>query len=83
MPYIEPERRRELAQLLIDMGDAQVKANGELNYLLYTYCKRTTLPSYNKYKNYIAELRACATEIERRLLGPYEDEKIKENGDID
>jgi hypothetical protein len=30
----------------------------------------------------IGELHQTATEIERRILASYEDEKIKENGDV-
>jgi len=59
-----------------------IKANGDLNYILFKYCKYHIEPSYNNYKNYCGELRQCATEIERRLLGSYEDFKIKENGDV-
>lgn len=54
--------------------------------------------SYNNYKEYIsmlykiiekindeeykAEIRECICEIRRRFLYPYEDKKIRENGDI-
>jgi hypothetical protein len=62
---------------------AGVRADGDLNYILYAFCKRHVNPSYNNYKNFCGELRQCATEIERRLLGPYEDEKILENGDVE
>jgi len=64
------------------MAEQQIKADGDLNYILFTYCKRFIKPSYNNYKNYLGELNECVTEIRRRLLGPYEDLKIKENGDI-
>jgi hypothetical protein len=64
------------------MHDLNVWANGDLNYILYAYCKRHVLPSYNNYKNYCGELRQCATEIERRIIAEYEDKKIDENGDI-
>lgn len=64
------------------MMDADVRADGDLNYILYAFCKRNVEPSYNNYKNFCGELRQCATEIERRLLGPYKDEKIIENGDV-
>jgi hypothetical protein len=59
-----------------------VLANGDLNYVLFKFCKYHVQSSYNNYKNFCGELRQCATEIERRLLAPYEDEKIKENGDV-
>jgi len=82
MPYIKKENRLELDSLIKGMEWRNVKADGDLNYVLYAYCKRHITPSYNNYKNFCAELRQCATEIERRLLGPYEDEKCKENGDV-
>jgi len=83
MPYVERDKREWLDLIVAHMWSADIKANGDLNYILYAYCKRNIKPSYNNYKNYCAELRQCATEIERRLLGPYEDSKIKENGDVE
>jgi len=82
MPYIKQERRIELDPILAELGDRDVVADGDLNYILYAYCKYYIIPSYNNYKNYCGELRQCVTEIERRLLAPYEDKKIVENGDI-
>lgn len=82
MPYIKQEDRERLSNLIDKMTWDKIEANGDLNYVLYTYCLRHIKPSYNNYKNYIGELRQCATEIERRILGPYEDKKIEENGDI-
>lgn len=82
MPYIKQERRDELELLVDMMREKGVKADGDLNYMLYAFCKRHVEPSYNNYKNFCGELQQCATEIERRLLAPYEDSKIKENGDV-
>lgn len=82
MPYINQTKRTNADQIVDQMVKMCVKADGELNYLLYKFCKEAITPSYNNYKNYIAELRQCATEIERRMLAEYEDEKIKENGDV-
>lgn len=59
-----------------------VQANGDLNYILFAYCVRHVPMSYNSLKNYCGELRQAATEIERRILAPYEDLKIEENGDV-
>lgn len=64
------------------MKELEVKADGDLNYVLFKFCRQCVKPSYNLYKNFIGELRQTAAEIERRLLGPYEDQKIKENGDV-
>lgn len=64
------------------MISADVVANGDLNYILFKFCKYQVEPSYNNYKNFCGELRQCATEIERKILAPYEDLKIIENGDV-
>lgn len=83
MPYIKQEQRPKLDELVEDMNSKYlIEANGDLNYVLYAFCKRHIYRSYNSYKNFCGELRQCATEIERRILGPYEDEKISENGDV-
>ena len=82
MPYIKQEDRPVMDLVVRAMCDADIRANGDLNYILFKFCKKYITPSYCNYKNFCAELRACATEIERVLLGPYEDQKKKENGDI-
>ena len=61
---------------------SSLRVDGDLNYVLFALCKRYIEPGYNNYKDFCGELRQCATEIERRLLGPYEDKKIEENGDV-
>lgn len=83
MPYIKQEDRPIMDTVVDRMDAISVKANGDLNYILYAFCKRYVPRSYNSYKNFCGELRQCATEIERRIIGPYEDEKIAENGDVD
>lgn len=82
MPYIKQNDRSSMDQIVDLMDVWNVQADGDLNYILYAFCKRHVNPSYNNYKNFCGELRQCATEIERRLLGPYEDKKIIENGDV-
>jgi len=84
MPYIsnENDRRKQMDNIVDLMADLEVKANGDLNYVLYKFCKRYVKPSYNNFKNFCGELRQCATEIERRLVAEYEDEKIRQNGDV-
>jgi len=83
MPYIKPERRTICDEVVNEMVDCEIKADGDLNYILYKYCQNHIKPSYNNLKNFCGELRQCATEIERRLLAPYEESKIEENGDVD
>jgi hypothetical protein len=87
MPYVVQEKRPALDIVVQSMArvfkEGGIKADGDLNYVLYAYCKRYIKPSYNNYKNFRGELRECADEIKRRLLDPYEDEKIEENGDVE
>jgi len=82
MPYIKPNQRPECNVIVELMKVINIKANGDLNYILYKYCKENVKPSYNNYKNFCGELRQCATEIERRILAAYENDKIIENGDV-
>jgi len=82
MPYIKPEQRPDMDEIVELMKVMGVKGDGDLNYILYAFCVRNIKPRYGNYKNYCGELRQCATEIERRLLGPYEDEAVSRNGDI-
>jgi len=82
MPYIKLEERPRCDDVIKSMLANDVVVNGDLNYILFAFCKRYIKPSYNNYKNFCGELRQCATEIERKILAPYEDSKIKENGDV-
>lgn len=82
MPYIKQENRQKIDHIVEIMRAMGVKANGDLNYILFKYCKYNVEPGYNNYKNFCGELRQCATEIERKILAPYEDSKIEENGDV-
>ena len=83
MPYIKQSMRPQMDSVVAQMDVAGVQANGDLNYILFAYCKHHIEPSYNNYKNFLGELNEAAEEIRRRLLAPYEDQKIIENGDVD
>lgn len=80
MPYIKKEERASKDKVVDLMVKENIVANGDLNYILFKYCKYHIPKSYNNLKNYCGELRQCATEIERRILAPYEDTKEKDNG---
>jgi len=82
MPYVKQERRSDLNKVVIAMSEASVKADGDLNYILYRFCKYHVTPGYNNYKNFLGELNEAAEEIRRRLLSSYETKKIEENGDV-
>ncbi len=82
MPYIPEHRRPEMDKVVKQLLRSGVTVNGDLNYVLFAFCKRHITPSYNNYKNFIAELESCAREIQRRILDPYEDRARVINGDV-
>lgn len=75
MPYIKPK----------DRGLARVNPTtaGELNYkltwLIDIYFKNKGL-SYATANEVIGVLECCKLELYRRIIGPYEDLKMEENG---
>ena len=81
MPYIKDKRRKELAWT--DCYSAQTP--GELNYvitvLLQEYVKQRG-ESYQTYNDIVGTLENCKLELYRRKIAIYEEEKIKENGDV-
>ena len=82
MPFIDEERRKELDPIVELMAKTCIQADGDLNYILFAYCKRYIKPSYKNYKNFKAELRECADIIHTELLVPYEIRKKEVNGDV-
>ena len=81
MPYVNFTLRPKLNEVVTKLCRLQIDPDGQLNYILFKLCK-DTCGNYAEYKNFIGELNECVAEIRRRLLAPYEDEKIKENGDV-
>lgn len=80
MPYITEAQRD---RILANPGDSQNP--GELNYELTLICQAylfNTKHSYQNYNDVIGALEACKLEFYRRLVSPYEDKKITENGDV-
>jgi len=56
-----------------------LKVNGDLNYLLYRYIYN----SHEEFRSSICDILLGAVDhLRGRYLAPYEDEKIKENGDV-
>ena len=82
MPYISKNKRSKCDMVVDLMKDLNILPDGELNYILYKFCKETVKPSYNMYKNYCGEISECVVEIRRRLLASYENSKIEDNGDV-
>ena len=78
MPYINPT-----AQVRIDRGDSPIGA-GELNYKITQAIREYWLRTgnYQGINDIIGALEGAKLEFYRRIAAPYEDDKIKENGDV-
>lgn len=79
MPYIKQDDR---IRVLCTSCPATA---GELNFaftmLLTRYANDKGL-SYQTINDIIGALEGAKAEFQRRIVGPYEDKKIKENGDL-
>jgi hypothetical protein len=87
MPYITQEDREQYDGSLDDLGfclDEYGYVAGHVTYVLYMIVARwfKLEPSYNT----ICKIRGCLigtlAEFDRRIAAPYEDTKIRENGDV-
>ena len=91
MPYIPQETRNdidaEITGLLIALEDVPFeKRGGAVNYTIARIVMNTLKPktgwSYHSLANALSHIHEAEEEIRRRMLGPYEDECIKKNGDL-
>lgn len=81
MPYIEQDRRKDFDGLIEAL---QPKNPGELNYAI-TKMVQHFLPRCYRYSDIAmvtGVLENVKQEFYRRAAVPYEDHKIKENGDV-
>lgn len=80
-PYIKEEERTELS-----VSEIQPKNAGQLNFVISTiiseYLERKGL-RYENINEVMGVIACVSAEFYRRVAQPYEDKKIKENGDID
>ena len=84
MPYIKQEKREKLNPLIAAVPIMGMGL-GDLNYLFSMIIKRyisVHKPSYSVYAGIVGMLITLKDELNRRVVIPYEDLKIKENGDI-
>lgn len=81
MPYIKAEQRVEL-----DKWDTIPDNAGELNYmvtrLIHEYWEENG-SNYQAFNDIVGALECAKLELYRRWIGPYEDVKIAENGDVE
>lgn len=86
MPYIKQILRNHidgpLREFLERVG---VLSEGELNYIITQMCHvylRDTAHDYRALNAVVGVLTCAKDEFVRRVVAPYEDRKIAENGDV-
>lgn len=95
MPYIDEPRRDEFAEGLAGLLEAMREAYGglnpgDVNYLVthvvnqFLRCRAEEdgRPRYQHYNAAIGVLESAKLELYRRMVAPYEDEKVLANGDV-
>lgn len=80
MPYITRQARAEILS-----GARDFKTVGELNFLVtacaHFYVKQHGL-NYQTLNDVVGALESAKAEFQRRVVAPFEDAKIAENGDF-
>lgn len=79
MPYIKAELRPDLE------AGKPIQTAGNLNFLITSLLIRywvTSQQSYQQINDALGALEGAKQEFYRRIAVPYENEKIKSNGDV-
>lgn len=83
MPYIKKDRREDMRWGLTHLPVAV--SEGDLNYIftqaVLGYLKAHG-ESYATFNAVVGALESAKLEFYRRVVAPYEDTKIAENGDV-
>lgn len=87
MPYIprnqRPELDKKMDPLIAHLSKLPFEEqDGALNYVITRMIRKIYPTRYRHLNRALGVLTAVTQELYRRVVGPYEDEKIKENGDI-
>jgi hypothetical protein len=85
MPYLTEIRKIALAHPDDNPMMNRVLTSGELNYkitlLLLAYLDDHTF-NYQTLNDIVGAVESAKAEFQRRVVNPYEDEKIVQNGDV-
>ena len=84
MPYISKSDRHSLTRQYDNMRPANP---GQLNFTLAQIVDKYINDcgggsNYGNYNDVIGVLECLKLELYRRFVGPYEDEKLEENGEV-
>ena len=83
MPYIPPNERHRLFQVF--SLSEKIETLGQLTYVIYVLCLEWLGRQGVNYANYasvMGALECCTTELYRKEVAGYEDEKELQNGEI-
>lgn len=84
MPYIKQFDRERLSPLAKAIDEASIGTAGELNYVFTLLAHKFFAQSknYQAINDVVGALEGAKAEFQRRVVAPYEDKKIAENGDV-
>ncbi len=86
MPYIQKPIRDMMVTARIHDPDVAGELNFAITKLLVQYwqdaCRTTVGGSYQAINDILGALEGAKLEFYRRVAVPYEERKIKENGDV-
>jgi hypothetical protein len=87
MPYISKDKRPPIDELLQALSQhlkslPMEEQDGALNYTVTKLLKELYPARYFNYNRAMGVLSSIQAEWYRRDVGPYEDKKIQENGDV-
>jgi len=85
MPYIKMIDRDRLDYITDAASNVGILNAGELNYLITRLCITFMYDNgknYQNINNVVGALEGAKMEFYRRYAAPYEDTKVKENGDV-
>ncbi|VVB80334.1 Uncharacterised protein [uncultured archaeon] len=88
MPYIKKEDRKKWEKIIAEVTEIlknvpKESVDGDLNYFFTSIILNNYEKKYFNYNRAIGMLECCKQELYRKVIGPYEEEKIKENGDVE
>lgn len=81
MPYIPQLDRVALTPVSERVPTSTGELNFQISLLLESYIRHNG-KSYGTCSSAVAACQDAADEFKRRVLAPYEDSKIAENGDV-
>lgn len=89
MPYITQDKRSDIEENVthqkLEVIGYLLDNEGELNYVFSSIIKgylQKMGTSYQVYNEIIGVLECAKLELYRHHIGPYEQSKIEENGDL-